>query len=220
MIQDRQAKNPMRDAMDLFDQQIDRAALNLLPCDGEVYYHASVLDKAAADDCYQKLLDEIEWRHDETMMFGRKIVTKRKVAWYADQSFEYRYSGTTKTALPWADVLRQIKNTAERESGESYNACLLNLYHNGGEGMGWHSDAERELKKHGAIASLSFGAERKFSFRHKSSKESLSIMLEHGSMLVMRGETQTHWQHQLPPTKTVIEPRINLTFRTVVPLGR
>lgn len=104
----------------------------------------------------------------------------------------------------------------EKVSGETYNSCLLNLYHVGEEGMGWHSDDEKELKKDGAIASLSFGAERKFQFKHKKTGDQVDVFLEHGSMLLMKGTVQTHWLHRLPPTKKVLKPRINLTFRTIV----
>ena len=104
----------------------------------------------------------------------------------------------------------------EKETGETFNSCLLNLYHSGDEGMAWHSDGEKDLKKNGAIGSLSFGAERKFSFKHKETKETVSIQLEHGSLLVMKGATQTNWLHRLPPTKRINQPRINLTFRTIV----
>ncbi len=103
----------------------------------------------------------------------------------------------------------------EERTGENFNSCLLNLYHNGGEGMAWHSDAEKDLKKNGAIGSMSFGAERKFVFKHKETKESVSVILEHGSLLVMKDTTQTHWLHQLPAMKRITRPRINLTFRTI-----
>jgi alkylated DNA repair dioxygenase AlkB len=105
---------------------------------------------------------------------------------------------------------------AEEISGETYNSCLLNLYHTGEEGMGWHSDGEKDLKKDGAIASMSFGAERKFAFKHKETKERVDIFLENGSLLVMKGITQSHWVHRLPPTKRIKTPRVNLTFRTIV----
>ena len=105
---------------------------------------------------------------------------------------------------------------AECKSDESYNSCLLNLYHDGSEGMAWHSDAEKDLKKNGAIGSLSFGAVRKFAFKHKVTKEKFYINLDAGSLLVMKGETQTNWLHRLPPTTKVYTPRINLTFRTIV----
>ncbi len=188
---------------------------NLLPCDGTVHYYGTVIPPAVADEYYLTLMQNIDWKNDEAIMFGKKVITKRKVAWYASQPFPYTYSKTTKTALPWIPVLLKLKEIVEQESGETYNSCLLNLYHNGSEGMAWHSDAEKELKKDGAIGSLSFGAERKFAFKHKETKETVSQILEHGSLLVMKGTTQTHWLHRLPPTKTVSNPRINLTFRTI-----
>ena len=110
----------------------------------------------------------------------------------------------------------ELKELIERETGEHFNSCLLNLYHNGEEGMAWHSDGETDLKKDGAIGSLSFGAERKFAFKHKQSKAKVELVLEHGSLLVMKDATQTHWLHRLPPTKKVTAPRVNLTFRSMV----
>lgn len=149
-------------------------------------------------------------------MFGRHIVTKRKVAWYGDRPFEYSYSNITKQALPWTPELLELKRETEKAARETFNSCLLNLYHTGAEGMAWHSDDERDLKRDGAIGSLSFGAERKFAFRHKQTKEVVALRLEHGSLLMMKGTTQTHWLHRLPPTRSVFSPRINLTFRTII----
>ncbi|WP_028470181.1 alpha-ketoglutarate-dependent dioxygenase AlkB family protein [Neptunomonas japonica] len=200
--------------MDLFEQ-MEGAPRNLLPYDGIVQYYGTVMSLSEADNYYETLLSAIEWKNDEAVIFGKKIVTKRKVAWYGDIPFPYTYSNTTKTALPWTKALLALKALVEKESGETYNSCLLNLYHEGSEGMAWHSDAELDLKKNGAIGSLSLGAVRKFSFKHKRSKESISHVLQHGSLLVMKGETQTHWLHRLPPTKVVFTPRINLTFRTI-----
>ena len=162
------------------------------------------------------LLNEIQWKNDVAVIFGKRIETKRKVAWYAENPFEYTYSNHTKTALPWTSELLELKELVEKKTGETFNSCLLNLYHNGSEGMAWHSDGETDLKKNGAIASVSFGAERKFAFKHKVSKETISQILENGSLLVMKGTTQTHWMHRLPPTKLVSKPRLNLTFRTIV----
>lgn len=198
--------------MDLFEQ-IDNAPVNLLPQDGTVHYYGCIMSQAQADDFYQQLWAQIQWQHDQAKIYGKTITTKRKVAWYADKPFSYTYSKVTKTALPWIPVLEELKALAEQYSGEVYNSCLLNLYHDGSEGMAWHSDGEKELKKDGAIGSLSFGATRKFAFKHKQSKELVSVVLEPGSLLVMKGTTQTHWLHRLPPTKTVHTPRINLTFR-------
>lgn len=200
---------------DLFNQNIDESR-NWLPKDGIVNYYGHILTKEEADFFYKKLLDSIEWRNDEAVVFGKKIITKRKVAWYGEKPFEYTYSNTTKHALPWTEELLILKNKVEKETGETYNSCLLNLYHDGNEGMAWHSDGEKDLKKDGAIGSLSFGAERKFAFKHKDSKEKIELFLEHGSLLVMKGTTQTYWLHRLPPTKKIKTPRVNLTFRTIV----
>lgn len=199
--------------MDLFNTDI---LVNLLPYDGEVNYHGKVLSLQQAQYYLERLLNTIEWRNDEAVIFGKHIVTKRKVAWYGDKNYDYTYSNTTKQALLWTDELIELKRLAEELTGATYNSCLLNLYHNGNEGMAWHSDGEKMLTKNGSIASLSFGAERKFSFKHKTTKQTRSLVLEHGSLLVMKGETQTNWLHRLPPTKTIQKQRVNLTFRTIV----
>ncbi|REH48873.1 alkylated DNA repair dioxygenase AlkB [Tenacibaculum gallaicum] len=201
--------------MDLFSQ-FDNTPINLLPKDGTVHYYGIVFSKKEADYYYEALLNSIEWRNDEAIIFGKRMVTKRKVAWYAEQPFEYSYSNITKTALSFTKELLALKELVEKETGETYNSCLLNLYHDGSEGMAWHSDGEKDLKKNGAIASLSFGAERRFGFKHKQTKETVYKVLEHGSLLVMKDETQTHWLHRLPPTKKIHRPRVNLTFRTIV----
>ena len=200
--------------MDLFEQ-LDKTPHHLLPYDGVVQYYGPVLSQQAADHYYNLLLNTIAWQNDRAIILGKEIITKRKVAWYGDKPFPYTYSKTTKTALPWTDVLLELKQKVEEESGETYNSCLLNLYHNGTETMAWHSDGEKDLKRNGAIGSLSLGAERKFAFKHKKSKETVSKVLEHGALLVMKDTTQTHWLHRLPPTKTIHTPRINLTFRTI-----
>ena len=200
--------------MDLFNPTTDKKK-NWLPYDGTVLYYGQIFSKKQADHYYQKLMESIDWRNDEAVIFGKKIITKRKVAWYGDKKFEYTYSNTTKLAVPWTKELIELKQVTELETGETYNSCLLNLYHNGSEGMAYHSDGEKDLKKNGAIASLSFGAERKFSFKHKESKQRIDLFLQHGSLLVMKGETQSHWLHRLPPTKKVNHPRVNLTFRTI-----
>ena len=200
--------------MTLFDFETDPSQ-NLLPQDGVVNYYGKIFDSSSATRYYQILLDSIAWRNDEAIMFGKKIITKRKVAWYGDKPFKYTYSKTTKMALPWTKELLELKSTIEQKSSETFNSCLLNLYHDGNEGMAWHSDGEKDLKKNGAIASVSFGAERKFAFKHKETKQKVELVLEHGSLLIMKGETQHHWLHRLPPTKRINQPRVNLTFRTI-----
>lgn len=189
---------------------------NLLPHDGTVIYYGQIMARQQADHYLEALLNNIAWKQDEAVIFGRHILTKRKVSWYGDHEFEYTYSNITKQALPWTKELLELKAIAEQKTGETYNSCLLNLYHSGDEGMAWHSDGEKDLKKNGAIGSMSFGAERKFSFKHKRSKETVSLLLEHGSMLVMKDDTQTNWLHRLPPTKKIMTPRVNLTFRTII----
>ncbi len=200
--------------MYLFDIIIDQNK-NLLPKDGTVNYYGRLLNQQEATDYYNSLLKNIEWKNDVAIIFGKRIETKRKVAWYAEKPFEYTYSNNTKLALPWTKELLELKKLVEQKTDETFNSCLLNLYSNGSEGMAWHSDGEKDLKKNGAIASLSFGAERKFAFKHKQTKEVVSLVLEHGSLLVMKDETQTHWLHRLPPTKKIFTPRVNLTFRTI-----
>jgi len=200
--------------MDLFNQ--NNEIQNLLPKEGTVNYYGPVFTKKQADDFYDILYKNIEWKNDEAIIFGKRIITKRKVAWYAEKPFEYTYSKVTKQALIFTDDLLRIKNKVEEITNETYNSCLLNLYHDGSEGMAWHSDGEKDLKKNGAIASVTFGAERKFGFKHKETKEVVYLFLQHGSVLVMKDETQTHWLHRLPPTKKVHRPRINLTFRTIL----
>lgn len=189
---------------------------NYLPYQGTVQYYGKVIPNLRADDYFDKLMQNIAWENDQAIIFGRKIITKRKVAWYGDQAFEYTYSNINKYALPWTKELLELKVLVESLTGELFNSCLLNLYHTGEEGMAWHSDDETDLKRDGAIASLSFGAERKFSFKHKHSKEKIELYLEHGSLLVMKDTTQSYWLHRLPPTKKVTTPRVNLTFRTIV----
>jgi alkylated DNA repair dioxygenase AlkB len=201
--------------MTLFEDYAD-GTRNWLPEGGMVQYYGKVLGQKEADIYLDALLTKIDWRNDEAIIFGKKIITKRKVAWYGDEAFEYSYSNVTKHALPWNDDLLALKSLVEEKSGETYYSCLLNLYHNGGEGMAWHSDAEKDLKKDGAIGSLSFGAERKFAFRHKQTRQKVEMILEHGSLLVMKGSTQTNWLHRLPPTKKVYHLRINLTFRSIM----
>ena len=190
-------------------------AQNLLPFDGALYYFGQIFSIAEANHWQQILTQNIAWKNDEALIFGKHFITKRKVAWYGDKPFEYSYSNKTKIALPWTDALKTIKAITETTTKETYNSCLLNLYHDGNEGMAWHSDAEKDLKKDGAIASLSFGAERKFGFKHKIDQTKITLPLENGSLLLMKGTTQTHWLHRLPPTTKITTPRINLTFRTI-----
>ncbi|QPH41070.1 alpha-ketoglutarate-dependent dioxygenase AlkB family protein [Pedobacter endophyticus] len=201
--------------MDLFNQDINTQS-NLLPYGGTVNYYGFLFPVSEADYYYRVLMDSVAWKNDEAFIMGKHIITKRKVAWYGDKEYSYTYSRASKIALPWTSDLLALKNIVEEKTQASYNSCLLNLYHNGDEGMAYHSDDEKALAEHSAIASVSFGAERNFLFKHKETKQTVSMRLAHGSLLVMKGETQKNWLHRLPPTKKATTPRINLTFRTMV----
>ncbi len=201
--------------MDLFSEIIDPTE-NLLPFDGTVNYFGKIIDQRSADHYFDLLMNTINWKNDEAVIYGKKLITKRKVAWYGEKEFEYTYSNTTKKALIFTPLLLELKALMEEKCKDTFNSCLLNLYHSGDETMAWHSDGEKDLKKNGAIGSLSFGAERKFGFKHKRMGDKISVLLEHGSLLVMKDETQSFWLHRLPPTTKIKTPRINLTFRTIV----
>jgi len=198
--------------MSLFDEKF----VNVLNKDGEANYYGKIMSTSEANTYYNLLLNNIIWKNDEALYQGKHIVTRRKVAWYGDQSFLYTYSNTTKKAIPWTNELLDLKRKIELITNSLYNSCLLNLYHNGNEGMTWHSDDEKSLGKNTFIASLSFGAERKFSFKHKRTKQIISLQLENGSLLLMKGSTQLNWLHSLPLSTKIIHPRINLTFRTII----
>lgn len=189
---------------------------NILHTDGTVNYYGKVLSSKEADQYFVLLMQNILWKNDEVVIFGRHFVTKRKAAWYGDSDYLYTYSNTTKQALTWTKELSDLKQIVEEIAEVKFNSCLLNLYHTGNEGMGWHSDDEISLGKNNTIASLSLGAERKFLFKHKQTKQTASLVLEHGSLLIMKDSTQTNWLHSLPKSKNIVQPRINLTFRTIV----
>jgi alkylated DNA repair dioxygenase AlkB len=188
---------------------------NLLPFDGEVFYYDSVFSKEESDNLLKELDEKIDWQHDEIILFGKRILTERKVAWYGENSIQYTYSKVTKTALPWTNDLLFIKNKIEKITKQTYNSCLLNRYQNGNQGMSWHSDDEDMLKKNGSIASVSFGVGRILKFKHKREKSVLNFFLENGSLLDMREDTQLNWLHALPKSKKIQGLRINLTFRQI-----
>jgi alkylated DNA repair dioxygenase AlkB len=166
--------------MILFNE--DRVS-NLLPNGGTLNYYGKVLPSREANQYLDLLMQNILWKNDEVILFGKHIVTKRKTAWYGDSDYLYTYSNIIKEALPWTKELLGLKQMVEEFAEAKFNSCLLNLYHNGNEGMGWHSDDEKALGKNNTIASLSFGAERNFLFKHKNTKQIVSLVLEHGIYL-------------------------------------
>ncbi|MCE2754401.1 MAG: alpha-ketoglutarate-dependent dioxygenase AlkB [Ignavibacteriae bacterium] len=195
---------------------MNNTAISLLPHDGEAIYYPGDLLPLSNPSWLDILTDSIAWSNDTVKMFGKTLTLNRKSAWYGDPGAAYSYSGIRREPLKWTEELLMIKKLCEEVSNATFNSVLCNYYHDGKDGMGWHCDDERELGKEPIIASVSFGAERIFAFKHRNSKERINIRLEHGSMLIMRGQTQHSWQHALPKSTIVHEPRINLTFRNIL----
>ncbi len=189
---------------------------NILPDGGEAVYYGVLFAPDEAARLFCKLRYDIPWKPDMVKMYGRLITTKRKVAWYGDKPYIYTYSGMAKTALPWNETLLEIKARVEDKTGHSFNSCFANLYHSGDEGMSWHTDNEPTMGRRPIIASVSLGAERKFAFKHRTNKRRIDLILENGSLLLMRGDTQINWLHSLPKSKRVRTARINLTFRNFI----
>jgi alkylated DNA repair dioxygenase AlkB len=187
----------------------------ILAKDGQADYFSGFYKLDECNDLFQSLLSSVSWESDRIQMFGKMITTSRKVAWVGDPQCSYTYSGVQKAPQEWPKAVLEIKHKLEQVTGYAYNSCLLNLYHTGTEGMGWHSDDEKELDSSTPIASVSIGAQRKFAFRHKQDKTTSSLFLENGSLLIMHPPIQEYWQHALLKTKVAIGPRINLTFRQI-----
>ncbi len=170
-----------------------------------------------ADRLFLALRDTTPWRQESIKLYGREIPLPRLTAWHGDGGVTYRYSGIANDPVPWTPALLEIKAAVERAAGAAFNGVLLNRYRTGLDGVAWHSDDEPEFGDDPVIASVSFGAARRFQLRHKARKElRAEVTLTHGSLLVMRGPTQRHWAHQVPKTKKPVGERINLTFRLVV----
>ena len=185
---------------------------NLLPYNGMTSYSRIFIDETD-NSIFHQLMNEIKWKHDELTLYGKKIITKRKVAFEGDDQIEYTYSKQQKVASPWSHLVLELKQILEKELNTQFNGCLINLYDSGEIGMAWHSDNEPELDTEGIIASLSFGATRTFQLKHKQTGEKIDLILENGSLLLMDMESQRYWLHQLKKEVKVKEARINLTFR-------
>ena len=186
---------------------------NILPYDGILQDYGLVLNVEHSARYLQYFLQHLAWQPDEGRLFGQYYRTKRQVAWYGDEQYQYRYSGALKQAHVWQPALWRLKQQVEQWVGHPFNSCLANLYQDGTQGLGWHSDDEPNLGKNVVIASLSFGATRKFSFKHKHTANKVDLLLQSGQLLVMRGQTQQHWKHALIKSSKILQPRINLTFR-------
>ncbi|MDO8694488.1 MAG: alpha-ketoglutarate-dependent dioxygenase AlkB [Sheuella sp.] len=199
----------------LFELAPSSSSENILSKDGSAFYFPDMFDQKNSEQLFNRLATSLDWKSDELMMFGKKIITQRKVAWIGDPDCSYTYSGVKKDPQAWTPELLIIKNKAQALSQWQFNSCLLNLYHSGDEGMGWHSDDEKELDCAAPIVSISLGEVRKFAFRHRHDKTVHSLMLENGSALVMHAPAQTYWHHSLLKTKRAAGARINLTFRVI-----
>lgn len=183
---------------------------------GEYIFIPNFFNKLDSDNFLQSLKENIEWKQESMNMYGKKIDFPRLTAWYGDSDKPYSFSGIKLNPAPWNEILLNIKNKIELESNVKYNSVLLNRYRNGNDSISWHTDAEKELGRNPVIASVNFGATRKFQLRHIHTKEKLEVELTHGSLLIMQGELQHFWQHQVPKTAQNVSERINLTFRTII----
>lgn len=182
---------------------------------GEYLFYPNFFTKSESDIFFQKLKSEIEWKQESMNMYGNKINFPRLTAWYGDNDKPYSFSGITLSPKIWNEELVSIKSKIEPIAKIDFNSVLLNRYRDGNDSISWHTDAENELGVNPVIASVNFGATRKFQLRHTKTKKKLEIELTHGSLLIMQGELQHFWQHQVPKTSKVVGERINLTFRVI-----
>jgi alkylated DNA repair dioxygenase AlkB len=183
---------------------------------GEYIFIPNYFNKAESDLFLNNLKNNINWKQESMNMYGKQLNFPRLTAWYGDNDKPYSFSGIKLSPQPWNEELLEIKNKIENKALVNFNSVLLNRYRNGNDSISWHTDAEKELGQNPIIASVNFGATRKFQLRHIHTKEKLEIELTHGSLLIMQGELQHFWQHQVPKTKQIITERINLTFRVII----
>ncbi len=182
---------------------------------GEYIYIPNFYTGTIADKYLTRLINDIKWEQESMKMYGKEVPFPRLTAWYGDQDKPYSFSGITLQPHPWSPGLSKIKNDIEAKANAQFNSVLLNRYRDGNDSISWHTDAEKELGQNPVIASVNFGAERKFQLKHKDTDERIEIVLQHGSLLIMQGELQHFWKHQIPKTKKPLGERVNLTFRVI-----
>jgi alkylated DNA repair dioxygenase AlkB len=187
---------------------------NLLPYDGYAYLIDDTAGAFTWPEVAACLAETVPWRVEVAQLFGRKMPVPRMTAWFGDA--DYKYSGIHHRAAPFPPIIQKLRERAESLSGAAYNSVLLNLYRNGADSVGWHADHEAGLGDCPTIASFSLGATRRFQFRHRTAKETITVELAEGRWLIMAGETQQFWVHQVPKTAAGVGRRINLTFRRVI----
>lgn len=183
---------------------------------GEYIFFPNYFNKEESDLFLYKLINNIDWKQESMNMYGKQLNFPRLTAWYGDNDKPYSFSGIKLSPQPWNEELLEIKTKIEPKALVKFNSVLLNRYRNGNDSISWHTDAEKELGKNPIIASVNFGATRKFQLRHIHTKEKLEVELTHGSLLIMQGELQHFWQHQVPKTAQNVNERINLTFRVII----
>ena len=189
---------------------------NLLPYGGELYYIPSAFTCEQSDEYFNQLFTEIRWKQEPIKIFGKEVMQPRLTAWYGDVTKPYAYSGITMAPNHWIDPLLEIKVVADKISGAQSSSALMNLYRDGNDGLGWHRDNEKVLGPAPTISSVSLGAVRTFQLRdYKDKKNIISIDLQPGSVVVMRGASQQMWEHRVPKSKKVFGARINITFRLI-----
>lgn len=199
------------------EEQSQPIAESLSMPDGNVLLYRTLFDKKESNQLFSDLCNNTTWKQESIKLYGKLVSIPRQTAWYGDSGKSYTYSKIAMTPEPWTTTLLVIKSKIEDLSGVQFNSVLLNLYRDGSDSVAWHSDNESELGENPVIGSVSFGATRRFMFKHKSRKElKKEVDLTHGSFLLMKGTTQHFWQHQIPKTAKRIEPRINLTFRVII----
>lgn len=190
--------------------------INLKMKDANVYYYPNFFSKEESSIYFNNLLKNVHWQQDTIKVYGKTHLQPRLTAFYADNTKAYKYSNITMKPNTFDSELLKIKKTIETKLKTKFTSCLANLYRNGKDSNGWHADNEKELGLNPIIASISFGTERLFHFKHRYRKElKKKLILEDGSLLLMKGETQHNWLHQIPKTQKNIGKRINLTFRII-----
>lgn len=206
--------------MDLFNQEQKPSIREFKKFDlkdGEVWYMENFMPNEKAIYYYKRFIETINWRQEEIKMYGKVFPVPRKTAWYGYEGFNYKYSGILCNPEPWTKDLLDVKRVIEHFlPNENFNSVLLNLYRDGNDKVSWHADDESGLGINPTIASVSLGAKRRFDLKHKNDPDQkLQLELNSGSLVIMSGELQHHWLHQIPIQKRINEPRINLTFRTI-----
>ncbi len=192
---------------------------NHLPFNGELYLVNDFYPANKAQVIFNDLLQNIDWQQEKLFIYGRTVKVPRLMCWFGDKNTTYHYSGVNHQPNPWSEQLLLIKQKIESFYPCSFNSVMANLYRNGSDSMGCHADDEKELGKNPLIASLNFGEQRLIKFRHSKSKKVVDLLLNHGDLLIMAGEIQHYWKHEIPKTKKIKTERINLTFRkTSTPL--